>query len=259
MGALRDLSRTAVLCVAILFLAAASQATPLGLQVGDEITSIEWDSLQSVAGDGASWNVSTGIFHSDGRINSVQFLDSNSPSFPTTTPSGVTMRFDLGLASQWVNILNPPTNTLAFVNATMPGAFTSTPSFEMFESNVMILSGQFSAPFYLEGNIDLTVDEQPLIGIGKISVDGGDPSLIAALGGMGAQANLLLTGSIFGWNPSLNHLASTGNLFDSNFTVSLQGTLIPISPSPFVPEPTTALLLGVGLVGLLALGRRRNR
>jgi hypothetical protein len=82
---------------------------------------------------------------------------------------------------------------------------------------------------------------------------------VDALGGVGGQANLLLTASFSGFNPSLAALAFDGNIFNSNFNVSLSGTLIPISPSPFVPEPTTALLLAGGLLGLLAMGRRRRR
>jgi hypothetical protein len=243
-----------VLCAALVFLAASAQATPLGLQVGDKIQQFEWDALQSVPGDGGAWDVSSGIFHADGRINSVQLLEG--PSAPTITPSGVTMRFDLGLLSQSVDLSNYP---IAFANATLPGAFVNIPSFEIFEGNVSILSGQFSIPLFLQGEFNvLDSTPQPLSAVGRVTVTGGDPNLVAAIGPGGA-ANLLLDGTIFGFDPPLSSLAGDLNIFNSSFTVSLSGTLIPILPSPFVPEPTTALLLGAGLLGLLAMGRWRHR
>ena len=97
-----------------------------------------------------------------------------------------------------------------------------------------------------------------LTGVAKINITGGDLNLVNALGGLGGEAELLLTGSIFGFSPKLNALANDLNIFNSSFTVSLSGTLIPITPAPFTPEPGTALLLGAGLVGLLAMGRRRR-
>jgi hypothetical protein len=83
---------------------------------------------------------------------------------------------------------------------------------------------------------------------------------VNALGGAGVgQANLLLTAQLSDFNPTLSNLALDGNIYNSNFNLSLSGTLIPLSPSPFVPEPGTALLLGTGLLGLLAAGRRYRR
>ena len=60
-----------------------------------------------------------------------------------------------------------------------------------------------------------------------MGIGGGDAGLVAALGGIGTAA-ILQTATVFGFNLPLNNLASDGQVFNSNFTVSMSGLLTPI-------------------------------
>lgn len=77
-----------------------------------------------------------------------------------------------------------------------------------------------------------------------------------ALGGIGGMANVVLGATIGDFTPGLPALAADGNIWNSNFTLSLTGTLVPLAPAPFVPEPSTALLTGAGLLALVGVARR---
>jgi hypothetical protein len=98
-----------------------------------------------------------------------------------------------------------------------------------------------------------------MLAVGDITITGGHPDLVAALGGAGGTAFLNLVATATSFAPNLLVLGADNNIVNSNFFVELSGTLTPTTASAFVPEPTTALVLGTGLLGLLAFGRRRSR
>jgi len=232
-----------------------AQAAPFGLQVGDEIVQIEWDALQSVPGDGGSWDVSEDHFHADGRITAVN-LTGASPSAPSLNPTDADLVFDLTLDTHTL-FVNFATQQ-AYSNALLPGFFVVLPSFEVFDNGVSVLEGQFTGGgVFIEGNLDLTTNAaQILTGTGAVNITGGDANLVAALGGTGAGAEIILSFSTFNFSPPLQNLVLSGNVWDQDFQVSLSGTVSPFTSSPFVPEPSTALMLGGGLLGLLGVSRR---
>lgn len=237
--------------IALALLAVPASGAPLGLSPGDEVESIEWDALKSVTGDGGTWTIPPGIFHADGRITEVTVAG------PTAIPqSGVEMRFDLDLVFQSIdNSAAPIVAASAFLN----GASSVTPDFLVREGGVNILFGSV-AGILISGNINLADGSaQPLAGVGVVTILGGDPNLVAALNGVGAKANLSLTALVSAFDPKVNALASDGNIYNSNFSVSLSGTLTPFTNAPFVPEPSTALLFASGMLGLLGLSRRARR
>jgi hypothetical protein len=231
-----------------------AQAAPFGLQIGDEIVQMEWDALQSVPGDGGDWDTGAGRFHADGRITAVN-LTGASPSAPALNPTDADLVFDLALNTHTL-FVNFGTGQ-AYANALMPGFFVVLPSFEIFDNGVSVLEGQFAGGgVFIEGNFALNGATAILTGTGAVNITGGDTNLVNALGGIGAGAEIILSFSAFNFAPELADLAADGNIWNSDFQVSLSGSVSPFSPSPFVPEPSTALMLGGGLLGLLGVSRR---
>lgn len=250
-AAVRPLRLRALLVVATTFVALPAAATPLGLSPDDVVNSVSWNALQPTSG--GDWDVVTGVFHADGDVNSVTVNGSS-----VIGQSGVTLRFDLGLLSHGI-FINFGTNQ-AFANATLGGATSITPDFEVFQGANLILRGNILTgfPVQIEGNIDLSSGTGTLLGSGRIKITGGDPDLVDALGGIGLNgvAQLEISMAAFDFLPLLSNLASDGNVWNTSFTVSLSGTVAPLNPAPFVPEPATAMLLGGGFLGLLGLARR---
>jgi len=227
-------------------LAAPVQANPLGIQNGDLITSIEWDAIQGDTGEGMFTN-STSSFDINGAVSSTTVTG------PTTyINSNVSLSAHLKLKSETLNLDNTP---IVQVNVAFesPGL---NPDVVIKENGINILLGNFVGNLLALGNLNLNDSGSVFTAVGTISITGGNGQLVNALGGMGGNANLLLTAALFDFNPGPNVTLADNILFNSNFNMSLSGTLIPLAPAPFVPEPSTALMFGGGLVGMLGMARR---
>ncbi len=246
----RSLQGLAGLVVALL--AAGAQATPLGLSPGDLITSIEIDALKTGGnpGDGAFYDASSGLLDGQGRINSLQTNPSG-----TLVQSNATYVFTALFDSESL-VLNPPFADAAAILVS-PGL---QPDFVVMEGLSTILFGNFVGNLVVSGEINLAnPGPQSLSAIGRVQFTGGATNLLTALGGVGGSANVLLSVTVGDFAPPLNVLAGDGEVWNSDFSVSLSGQLIPLNPAPFVPEPSTALLFGAGLLGLMAISRRARR
>lgn len=236
----------------ITLVAVAAQAAPLGLSPGDLITSIEIDALKDGGnpGDGAFYDFSTGLFDGQGRINSLQASPSG-----TLVQTNSTYTFSAAFLSQSLTLSAPFANTEALLVS--PGL---QPDFVIQEGLSTVLFGNFIGDLVVSGEVNLNdPGPQNLSAIGRIQFTGGATNLLAALGGVGGQANVLLSATVGAFDPTLTTLAADGNVWNSDYSVSLTGQLIPLNPAPFVPEPSTALLFGAGILGLMAVSRRARR
>ena len=239
-----------LLAVAVVaWVAAPARGAPLGLNIGDEITFFEFDALQNI-GDGGSFDDSTSLFSVDGRITATNLV--GSPF--TLTHSNVDFHFDLSFISETLNFNALP---VVPINITMgsPGGTVAGPDWVVKEAGLNILFGNFASSLVASANLDLTTGNAVFTSVVLMQVTGGDPNLQAALN----SGILLQTATVFNFNPGIFNLVNPptdNSLFDSPFSVSLSGTIAPLSSSPFVPEPSTAALFGGGLLGLLAVSRR---
>jgi hypothetical protein len=235
-----------------LALAAPAHSGPLGLNPGDEIAFLEWDTLLSVPGDGGSYNNLTNIFSGDGRINSVELTGGGSLG-----QTNVELSFNLDFISENLTL---GLNTINFstVMGTTAGSLGG-PDFTITEGGVDILFGNFVSSVIFSGNIDVSGNSSTVItSVGQVGIGGGDAALVAALGGIGTGV-LLQTATVFGFDAPLNVLAGDLQVFNSNFVASMSGLLTPLESGPIAPEPSTALLVGGGLIAILGFARRKRR
>ena len=217
-------------------------ATPLNLQPGDLIDTIEWDAISP--GGGGNFLVSTQELLTAGQITSVDVQ--RAPAFPPTLTSipqsGVTFSFGVQLTD--ANIF-PGGNLLT----TWAGSSLTDPDVTVVQNGNTILTGDFLGSFFFGGFLN----QSTLVASADISVTGGDQALVDAIG---AVATLKLSASVFGFNPNLPVLLADTIAGNENFFVEFSGTLLAPNAAPFVPEPSAAVLAGIGLLGVLAAGRR---
>ncbi len=253
MAARRGFATLVFTALAGVLLAPGALASPLGLAVGDQVSVIEVDALYVDGNGGAyTWNGADGAVTGDGDVTSIAL--SAGPSLPgPLIQTDVTFHFDGDFDFQTVI---PQGGSKYFIQANFVTP-TPGPAFSMSQTGLgTILEGDFNIPLTLSGTVNLAETSFTLTTATNIQTTGGHAQLIDALGGIGGIAVLSLTTSAFNFLPGLNIISADGNFFNDNVTFAMTGTITPATSSPFVPEPSTAIMLAAGLLGLVAAGRR---
>ncbi len=234
--------------------AAPAQSAPLGLNQGDTVTSISIDALKTGGGpgDGGFYDVNTSLYEADGRFTTVNTDVSGSIGQTDTDFS-----FSIEFISESLNILAFP---IVESEAFLGSAASIIPDFIVTEGGLNVLFGNFVGNVRVSGEINVNAIPTSMSAIGRVQFTGGATNLLAALGGIGGQANVTFSVTVSDFDPSLLNLignvVTDGQIFNSNYSSSFVGSMTPLNAQPFVPEPSTALLLGGGLLGLLGLTRR---
>jgi hypothetical protein len=252
--------RVALAALAGMVLSTAALATPLNLAAGDEVLFMAFDAFYQTEPppgsppNGGTYDRSTQGLDVDGRISSVT-VDPGTVTKGLVAPTDFGVTFTLtGSLSSWAAI--PLTNTTAFLQSNFVGSGAIHWSVNQAGLGT-ILNGTLFTPLTISGVLDLgsgNITVNQLLSGANLAIVGGDPDLVAALGG--GAAILELDSAIFNFVPGLPVIGADLNLFNDNFTFAASGTITPKTNAPFVPEPATALLFAGGLLGLLAAGRR---
>jgi hypothetical protein len=248
-----------LLAGALVWLPSAAGATPLGLNIGDVVSALEWDALQDISGgpggDGGAFTTTganTGDTTLDGRITSVTIQG------PTSNVlSGVDFQLNATLTGVTTVVFGPT----VLVQLTFTGVAGD--DITLTDNTGTILTAELDpSGFTIGGLYDLSgtlVDATGVANAVDITITGGDINLQNALGTAGT---LDLDGTIFdfltGVSGDLGDILAN-IVIDEDFTYSGTGTISPSDPAPFVPEPGTLLLVGAGLAGLAGVGSRRSR
>lgn len=255
---------TAALFSLGLLVAPSALATPLDLGAGDLVQSMQFDAfyqteppLGGPPNGGTYTYLPTKDLAMDGRVTSVTVNPGSITKGLVVPDLNVKFHLDARLSSFSFIPLGGP---LFFANSTFISNGGGIDWF-MTQGTLanVILNGTFAAPLTISGVINIgtgALTVNTLLSGTNLSIVNGNPDLVAALGGTGANAILELKQAIFNFVPGLNVLGLDLNLFNSDFTFAASGQITPLANAPFVPEPGTALMLGAGLVGLLAVGRR---